>query len=484
MRFQKFSFSNYKCFIKETTFDVPKLVNLIIGRNNSGKTTLVDFFDGVFSSNNANSINPGNALVYCGFDDGDEQSIYPRQQNKYIVLDPNNSHIEAKQLEKSSFCYNVIFERNVRYQINLKETKLNNKELEGVSLSVTNADSLIHHSNPPINISRLAPERTIKAESLSHRQLNKNGDGLTSIIANELIAKRGNRQLIQRILDDINYILAGEEHFQNILALQNDNSNEFVINFVENNKEIPISDMGSGIKTILMVVYMLNNALESKEKQGFIFEELENNLHPEIQRRLFELIYDFSIKNRMPVFVTSHSHVAINCFYGKQDSLIYHVRKEISDGSTIEVVDSHLSKIQILDDLGVKASDIFQSNGIIWVEGPSDRIYINKWLKIVAPELEEYKDFTYLYYGGKLLYHYSANEEKDVINILVTNRHSAIIIDSDIKTSDGKINDTKRRIKKEFEDNGLFCWITEGREIENYIYADSVRKRFNNNNYK
>ena len=32
----------------------------------------------------------------------------------------------------------------------------------------------------------------------------------------------------------------------------------------------------------------------------------------------------------------------------------------------------------VLDDLGAKASDIFQSNGIIWVEGPSDRIYIKK----------------------------------------------------------------------------------------------------------
>ena len=33
----------------------------------------------------------------------------------------------------------------------------------------------------------------------------------------------------------------------------------------------------------------------------------------------------------------------------------------------------------LVDDLGIKASDILQSNGIIWVEGPSDRIYINKF---------------------------------------------------------------------------------------------------------
>ena len=33
----------------------------------------------------------------------------------------------------------------------------------------------------------------------------------------------------------------------------------------------------------------------------------------------------------------------------------------------------------MLNDLDVRASDLLQSNGIIWVEGPSDRIYIKRW---------------------------------------------------------------------------------------------------------
>ncbi len=41
-------------------------------------------------------------------------------------------------------------------------------------------------------------------------------------------------------------------------------------------------------------------------------------------------------------------------------------------------VEHFLDKNSILSDIGFKASDILQANGVIWVEGPSDRIYINR----------------------------------------------------------------------------------------------------------
>lgn len=37
----------------------------------------------------------------------------------------------------------------------------------------------------------------------------------------------------------------------------------------------------------------------------------------------------------------------------------------------------------LLDDLGFKASDLLQSNCVIWVEGPSDRIYIKKMAQTI-----------------------------------------------------------------------------------------------------
>ena len=127
-----------------------------------------------------------------------------------------------------------------------------------------------------------------------------------------------------------------------------------------------------------------------------------------------------------------------------------------------------MTKKYILDDLGVLASDLFQSNGIIWVEGPSDRIYIKKWLELVDPELKENKDYTFLYYGGRLLAHYTSlpsNDEdtKKYISILLTNKNSAIVMDSDKKTNWAKLNATKLRVIDEFKSNnrelGYVCKI-------------------------
>ena len=84
----------------------------------------------------------------------------------------------------------------------------------------------------------------------------------------------------------------------------------------------PLSRMGSGLKTIILVLLNLLVISELDEykdkKMVYGFEELENNLHPAMQRKLFEYIYEFAEKNDVQVFITTHSHVAINAFYDKQ----------------------------------------------------------------------------------------------------------------------------------------------------------------------
>ena len=156
--------------------------------------------------------------------------------------------------------------------------------------------------------------------------------------------------------------------------------------------------------------------------------------------------------------------------------------KEENGVSSIQIVDDFITKSEVLNDLDVRASDLLQSNGIIWVEGPSDRIYIKRWMEIWGGgDLREGIDYQFLYYGGRLLSHYTADEsheENELISILTTNRNSAIVIDSD-KTSQSKpINDTKKRIQAEFDKLNLFCWITKGKEIENYVPCQAINDKF------
>lgn len=114
-------------------------------------------------------------------------------------------------------------------------------------------------------------------------------------------------------------------------------------------------------------------------------------------------------------------------------------------------VESTAHAVEVLDDLGVRASDLLQANSVIWVEGPSDRIYINRWLSLVAPQLREGTDYSIMFYGGRCLSHLSADREailpaEDMIPLLRINQHSMMVMDSDRDCESDPISDTKRRI--------------------------------------
>jgi putative ATP-dependent endonuclease of OLD family len=73
-----------------------------------------------------------------------------------------------------------------------------------------------------------------------------------------------------------------------------------------------------------------------------------------------------------------------------------------------------------LEDLGYHASDLLQSNGVIWVEGPTDRLYLLKWLELTGLKAKEDLDFTIMFYGGRLLSHLSFGPDltKELIPLL------------------------------------------------------------------
>jgi len=147
-----------------------------------------------------------------------------------------------------------------------------------------------------------------------------------------------------------------------------------------------------------------------------------------------------------------------------------------------------LEKNDIFNDLDIRASDLLQANCIIWVEGPSDRLYINKWIQLWSNnEVKEGNNFQFIIYGGDLRSHLQAKDcvinENDLINILNVNRNIIMCIDSDRNPGRIDLNDTKKRLQLEIEKNGGIAWITKGREIENYI-SPSVFDKLENHQIK
>lgn len=134
------------------------------------------------------------------------------------------------------------------------------------------------------------------------------------------------------------------------------------------------------------------------------------------------------------------------------------------------------AKKALLDELGVKASDLLQTNCAIWVEGPSDRIYIRKWLEFYndGERLEEGLHYQFVYYGGSLLSHYSTKDE-GFINLLKINKNSYVVMDSDKKSNSSRLKERVKKIKNELPDA---YWITKGKEIENYLPEEALTSYF------
>lgn len=484
---KKIKFKDYKSFSSGDLHDIyfDKNIALVIGRNNSGKSSIVDVIEQSLSD--SEKIYNIGELQYVFTLDDYHISLGFRSDISGSPLDGNHFEYGKKYVNeefpvrKENGRFTSIYEEN-EFTTSTTVKDLWDNVANGYSGTLSN-----------VCFRRITAERDISPELESDSEVvETNGIGATNLVRMFLNKNNYDESIVEKkILDELNVIMGQDAKFERIRVQQVSDSikegkYKWEIYLVENGKRFALSKSGSGLKTIILVLinlYLIPLTSGYKNKEIiYAFEEVENNLHPALQRRMFEYLYEYSINHNIKIFITSHSHIAINSFYGKESADIYHVLKENSVSSLFKI-DSNKEKTNILDDLDVKASDLFQSNGIIWVEGPSDRVYIKQWLKVFTEnDIKEGQDYQFAYYGGKLLSHYKASDENvetELINVLRTNRHAAIIIDSDKLKIGAKLNKTKIRVREEFKENGLFCWITQGKEIENYISAEAINRVHN-----
>lgn len=220
---------------------------------------------------------------------------------------------------------------------------------------------------------------------------------------------------------------------------------------------IPLEALGSGIHE----VFMLAADIVLRDDDIVLLEEPETHLHPALQRKLMMFL---STSTRSQLFITTHSSIIIDT----PDANIFGVRND-GDGARVHPLLTNHDRYIACRNLGYKASDLLQSNCILWVEGPSDRIYLSAWLKHIEPKLVEGVHYSIMFYGGRLLSHLSAGDSDDeLIQLLPINRRCAMLLDSDKGSAHQAIREAKRRLISEVEKIGGFAWLTEGREIENY----------------
>ena len=480
-------FKGYKAFAADTYTELDNLprVSVIIGKNNSGKSSVIDVMGMMYDRMYAMR----EEITSCAEEIAAEIPITRDMCDRLL------SGYTSIQGYTSGTLWIKSKGRSIGYRVEPEDSgghivEWNDRLPLWNSSDANRVESDISRERDTYVFRHVAAERNIVPEEEEKiggtlEDLSSTGRGASNIIRAFLNDSSYDETIIEdTLLKAVNEIMSPEAVFEGIRVQQVQdgygNVRWEVFLKEEGMSRCPLSRMGSGLKTIILVLLNLLVIPELDEyknkKMVYGFEEFENNLHPAMQRKLFEYIYEFAEMHDVQVFITTHSHVAINAFYDKDDAGIFHVYKQ--DGRAfVKRIESYLDKTRILDDLDVKASDLLQSNGIIWVEGPSDRVYIKHWLDLYFPDrFVEGVHYQFLYYGGRLLSQYSAEEVTELISVIKTNRNAVIVMDSDKRNRNARLNDTKKRIIAEFDALGMMSWVTKGKEIENYIPKTAIEE--------
>jgi len=459
---------NYKCFDTYCGFGPLKNTNVVIGKNNSGKSSILDPIEMLVKNSFDNEID---ILLGTVIQEDQARSAFPANMSGGEVAG-NHWETVGKNLVGKGIKVRMVGAWAPSFVSFYDPLLTRFKDLSGVGKLATTMQNPFRGWT----VRKIAAERDIRPEPENPGTISvsPSGDGATNAVQNIINNAQLDAGLIQvKFLKELNLILNPDIVIDGITIRRNPNNAWEIYLDDQEHGRVALSKCGSGLKTVILVLLSLQvlPALEKNSQNLFIFEELENNLHPAMQRRLMKFIHELVCSTRSILFLTTHSSIVIDLFSGDDIANVYSLSRT-ENGPRIQKLDALLSKKMVLSELGVHASDILQANSVIWIEGPSDRVYLKKLLELYGGgSLVEGFHYQFLYYGGRLLAHYSGLEEydSDFINLLRVNTNCALVMDSDKRAQQTLIGKNKTRIQDELNELGMFVWTTAGREIENYI---------------
>lgn len=285
-------FSDYKCFSGDGHgYDKILPINLIIGRNNTGKSSLIDLIDYVIQPKDLGNLGfKGKAPRVMASNNLTEETLRKVFQQGKSGGDIRGDHWD---FAKAWVGHPIVYEVKPNNKIQFVEID------PPMKVPATFLNKLVNANVYPFSgyaFKRLQSDRDMIPEIDDHPPVIKsNGQGATNLIQNFLNKEGLPRALVEEILlNALNSIFETEGRFTRIDVQQLSN-NAWEVYLEESEKGwVPLSNSGSGLKTILLVLALL-----------YLTPSIEKNLYPII----------FLVLRNLKTTCTLHSSDAFSCIY-------------------------------------------------------------------------------------------------------------------------------------------------------------------------
>lgn len=271
---KKLSIRNFRLF-EELEIEGLKRVNLIVGKNNTGKTTLLEAIRILEARGHSTVVN--NILKNRG-------QFTPSWDESYYALFPLK-----KQASRNSLYINDLMISD--YELNeavqepglFVDFKVNYASYGSFETSLNSADNPDYPQDSVVYIP-FAKDLDFLQKMWDVISLTPQEDEVVAIL----------RKTIEPQLDRID-ISGGVAK----------------VKLASHEKPLPLKALGDGIQRLLLIALGLVSAKGKK----LLIDEFESGLHYSVQETLWEFIFDYARNKDIQIFATTHSEDSLRAFY-------------------------------------------------------------------------------------------------------------------------------------------------------------------------
>lgn len=401
MRLESFRVVNYKSFADSEKMRFAPGFNVIVGRNNVGKTALVEAVSLRFSNKPHRSLrtvptpnahaNPiSEAEVSIRFDADELAELLVREMPVFYVPTDPYSQEPGETAVRKALSDGLTVEAGFQNQ-SLSSAKLSTYTgiaISGVYLRV-NVDPKgePRYAGPISGLQSDYPELGAALASkflqrlYSFSAVRFGGTDESAIGANRALASDAsnlvqvldllsrNTSRWRRYFERVRTVLPEIEAITFVPSEQGGGHVRAKLWNVDPDTEredlaVPLSESGTGVGQVLAILYVV---FTSEYPRTIVIDEPQSFLHPGAVRKLFEILKSYP---QHQYVITTHSPNAVTA---ADPQALFLVRKKGEESVADQLnVSETRDQARFLREVGASLSDVFGADNVLWVEGPTE----------------------------------------------------------------------------------------------------------------